>query len=395
MTTNTGNAPRCASARSGTIVGRVAADGAVRRFGLVRLRSADRGDGRTADRCRGRCEVPYRSTDPPQAKAKEEDDEPEKAIVSGKVVLLSAALKELGIKHYDEEVKGQVVLVTREGARSDRPRLCGTVPRMNDFAIGRSTCSCTAAREFPGCRRCRSTRSTRKGPATSPTTGATSARSPCTKSRNASAARGRFVCGSARRNFPGRRTNPPLNAPRATNRRPALPAAAGQLRIAVHEVAVRRTCLRFRNRDRRRTRAGLALSRVCTAGLAEISLVPVKSTSAAGRTCSTTPSRRAGLSQYAGWQVSGRQVLRDGLRADAGRRRPKRSSSTTSAGREQPPRRRRRAGDAELPDRGVSPTSPRSAASRRQAHPAWAPARAWRAPCRSWPAPGDGPAQAA
>jgi hypothetical protein len=38
-----------------------------------------------------------------------------KSIVSGKVVPLGEALKQRGIKSYDEETKGQVVLVTRSG----------------------------------------------------------------------------------------------------------------------------------------------------------------------------------------------------------------------------------------------------------------------------------------
>jgi hypothetical protein len=49
---------------------------------------------------------------------REEDssgEEPVKAIVSGKVVALSEALKQRGIKSYVEEIKGQVVLVTRAG----------------------------------------------------------------------------------------------------------------------------------------------------------------------------------------------------------------------------------------------------------------------------------------
>ena len=46
----------------------------------------------------------------------EQSDEPlVKAIVSGKVLPLGEALKQRGIKSYAEEVKGQVVLVTRSG----------------------------------------------------------------------------------------------------------------------------------------------------------------------------------------------------------------------------------------------------------------------------------------
>jgi len=48
-----------------------------------------------------------------------EDEKPDedvvKAIVSGKVLPLDAALKQRGIKSYAEEIKGQVVLVTRAG----------------------------------------------------------------------------------------------------------------------------------------------------------------------------------------------------------------------------------------------------------------------------------------
>ena len=42
-------------------------------------------------------------------------DEPAKTIVSGRVVLLTDALKRRKIKHYAEEIKGQVVLETRQG----------------------------------------------------------------------------------------------------------------------------------------------------------------------------------------------------------------------------------------------------------------------------------------
>jgi len=47
--------------------------------------------------------------------ADEETDEVVKVIVSGKVVALGEALKQRGIKSYAEEIKGQVVLVTRTG----------------------------------------------------------------------------------------------------------------------------------------------------------------------------------------------------------------------------------------------------------------------------------------
>src|SRR5262245_55286785 len=47
--------------------------------------------------------------------AVDEDDEPVKAIVSGKVVALGEALKLRGIKSYAEEIKGQVVLVKSTG----------------------------------------------------------------------------------------------------------------------------------------------------------------------------------------------------------------------------------------------------------------------------------------
>jgi hypothetical protein len=47
--------------------------------------------------------------------ADEDVEEPVKAIVSGKVMALGEALKQRGIKSYAEEVKGQVVLVTRTG----------------------------------------------------------------------------------------------------------------------------------------------------------------------------------------------------------------------------------------------------------------------------------------
>ena len=45
----------------------------------------------------------------------DEGPEPVKSIVSGKVVALAEALKQRGIKSYAEEIKGQVVLVTRTG----------------------------------------------------------------------------------------------------------------------------------------------------------------------------------------------------------------------------------------------------------------------------------------
>ncbi|MSR58304.1 MAG: hypothetical protein EXS05_11620 [Planctomycetaceae bacterium] len=41
-------------------------------------------------------------------------DEPLKALLSGRVMLLSEALKQRGIKSYEPEIKGQVVLVTPE-----------------------------------------------------------------------------------------------------------------------------------------------------------------------------------------------------------------------------------------------------------------------------------------
>lgn len=43
------------------------------------------------------------------------DEAPVKALLSGKVVLLTDALKQRKIVSYDDEIKGQVVLVTREG----------------------------------------------------------------------------------------------------------------------------------------------------------------------------------------------------------------------------------------------------------------------------------------
>jgi hypothetical protein len=45
----------------------------------------------------------------------EESEETVKVIVSGKVVALGEALKQRGIKSYAEEIKGQIVLVTRAG----------------------------------------------------------------------------------------------------------------------------------------------------------------------------------------------------------------------------------------------------------------------------------------
>lgn len=45
----------------------------------------------------------------------ERAEEPEREILSGKVVLLSEALKARKIKSYAEEIKGQVVLVTENG----------------------------------------------------------------------------------------------------------------------------------------------------------------------------------------------------------------------------------------------------------------------------------------
>jgi len=49
------------------------------------------------------------------AEGKEHEDQPVKTLVSGKVVPLGDALKQRGIKSYAEEIKGQVVLVTRAG----------------------------------------------------------------------------------------------------------------------------------------------------------------------------------------------------------------------------------------------------------------------------------------
>jgi hypothetical protein len=50
------------------------------------------------------------SADPPA-----NEEEPERLVLSGKVVLLADALKKRGIKSYAEETKGQVVLRTRTG----------------------------------------------------------------------------------------------------------------------------------------------------------------------------------------------------------------------------------------------------------------------------------------
>jgi len=47
--------------------------------------------------------------------ADEDVEEPVKAIISGKVVALGEALKQRGVKSYAEEIKGQVVIVTRSG----------------------------------------------------------------------------------------------------------------------------------------------------------------------------------------------------------------------------------------------------------------------------------------
>jgi hypothetical protein len=44
-----------------------------------------------------------------------EDDVRERAIVSGQVVSLAAAFKKRGVKSYDDEIKGQYVLLTRTG----------------------------------------------------------------------------------------------------------------------------------------------------------------------------------------------------------------------------------------------------------------------------------------
>lgn len=69
--------------------------------------------------------VPGRSSEPKSVKpaasrdgaSKTADvaDEPVRTLLSGKVVLLADALKHRGIKSYEEEIKGQVVLVTRIG----------------------------------------------------------------------------------------------------------------------------------------------------------------------------------------------------------------------------------------------------------------------------------------
>jgi hypothetical protein len=49
------------------------------------------------------------------AAASNPDEAPVKSLVSGKVVLLTEALKQRKIVSYADEIKGQVVLVTREG----------------------------------------------------------------------------------------------------------------------------------------------------------------------------------------------------------------------------------------------------------------------------------------
>lgn len=45
----------------------------------------------------------------------EEEEEPVKAIVSGKVIFLADALKKRGVKNYAEDIKNQVVLLTNSG----------------------------------------------------------------------------------------------------------------------------------------------------------------------------------------------------------------------------------------------------------------------------------------
>jgi hypothetical protein len=50
-----------------------------------------------------------------QTEPAEQADEPQREVMSGKVVLLSEALKARKIKSYEEEIKGQVVLVTNSG----------------------------------------------------------------------------------------------------------------------------------------------------------------------------------------------------------------------------------------------------------------------------------------
>ncbi|HTI49506.1 MAG TPA: hypothetical protein VL475_01090, partial [Planctomycetaceae bacterium] len=49
------------------------------------------------------------------SKTADAEDEVVRTLLSGKVVLLTEALKHRGIKSYEDEIKGQVVLVTRAG----------------------------------------------------------------------------------------------------------------------------------------------------------------------------------------------------------------------------------------------------------------------------------------
>lgn len=52
---------------------------------------------------------------PPEVERKKADSEPERIVLSGKVVLLADALKQRDIETYQPEIKGQVVLETKDG----------------------------------------------------------------------------------------------------------------------------------------------------------------------------------------------------------------------------------------------------------------------------------------
>ena len=64
------------------------------------------------------------------------------------------------------------------------------------------------------------------------------------------------------------------------------------------------------------------MARVCTAGLADVSLQSGPDGPEV-QLASDDPVRACLASQYAGWQIKAEQVLRHGLRADAGGRRPR------------------------------------------------------------------------
>jgi hypothetical protein len=99
----------CGCGRASVVAEQAAADRAVAERVALDRAAVERAVARQA-------ELEPASAERPSTESNlEAEDEPVQAILSGKVVLLSEAFKQRDIKAYDEEIKGQVVLVTRDG----------------------------------------------------------------------------------------------------------------------------------------------------------------------------------------------------------------------------------------------------------------------------------------